>query len=129
LAAWVEQGVEPAGTNFSIRDGAAILPATAAERGGIQPVVTVSANGQIRAEVMAGAAVALQVHAEVPVGAGTIVSVKWDFDGSGSYSEIASVDGKSTQVTLSTSHRFDRPGTYFVTAMVESHRDGDVKAG
>jgi hypothetical protein len=27
-----------------------------------------------------------------------------------------------------TTHAFDRPGTYFVTAMVESHRQGDVHA-
>jgi hypothetical protein len=128
LAAWVEQGIEPAGTNFEIRDGAVVLPRTAVERGGIQPVVTVTANGGVRAEVAVGAPVDLQVHAEVPPGAGTIISVKWDFDGSGAYPERAPVDGKSTEVTLSTQHRFERPGTYFVTALVESHRDRDINA-
>jgi hypothetical protein len=31
-------------------------------------------------------------------------------------------------VTLSATHTYERPGLYFVTARVESHRDGDVKA-
>jgi hypothetical protein len=128
LAAWVEHGIEPTGTNFEIRDGAVILPSTAAKRGGIQPVVAVTANGGSRTEVGTGEWVNLQVHAEVPAGAGTIISVKWDFDGSGTYPESAPVDGKSADVTLATRHRFDRPGTYFVTALVESHRNGDVNA-
>ena len=31
-------------------------------------------------------------------------------------------------VTLSTTHAYDRPGVYFVTGRVHSHRQGDVKA-
>ena len=32
------------------------------------------------------------------------------------------------EINLSTTHEFDRPGVYFVTALVHSHRDGDVNA-
>jgi hypothetical protein len=128
LAAWVEQGVDPAGTAFEYQDGKVTLPATAAERGGIQPVVSVSANGATRTEVKVGEEVTLAVHAEVPPGAGTVIAVKWDFDGSGSYPYAHDIDGTMATVDLSTSHAFDRPGTYFATALVESHRDGDVEA-
>jgi hypothetical protein len=128
LTAWVEQGVEPAGTNFEYKDGKVTLPETAEERGGIQPVVIVSANGESRAEVKVGEDVALQVHAEVPPGAGTIVAIKWDFDGSGSYPFAHDIDGTAADVTLSTTHAYDRPGTFFATALAESHRDGDVQA-
>jgi hypothetical protein len=128
LGAWVEQGVEPAETQFEYRDGAVVLPPTAQTRGGIQPVVAVTANGAARAEVARGATVNLEVRAAVPTGAGTIIAVKWDFDGSGRFPESAPVDGKSRELTLSSSHRFDEPGTYFVTALVEAHRDGDIKA-
>jgi hypothetical protein len=128
LAAWVEQGVEPVGTNFEYKGGKVTLPATAAEREGIQAVVDVSANDSARAEVKVGEEVHLHVHGEVPPGAGTVIGVKWDFDGSGTYPFAHDVDGTSARVDLSTTHSFDRPGTYFVTAMVESHRDGDVKA-
>ena len=46
LSAWVEKGIAPpATTNYKIEDGQVIVPATAAERKGIQPVVTLKANG------------------------------------------------------------------------------------
>jgi hypothetical protein len=89
----------------------------------------VTANGGVRAEVGVGEPVELGVHAEVHPKAGTIVRVRWDFDGSGDYPFThPEVDGTSSSVTLSTSHRYDQPGTYFVTAHVESHRTGDVAA-
>src|ERR1700728_65375 len=128
LAAWVEQGIEPENTNFEYKDGKVTLPSTAGGRGGIQPVVSVTANGEARAEVRVGEEVVLAVHAEVPKGAGTVIGVRWDFDGSGTYPFAHDVDGTAADVDLSSAHAFDRPGTYFPTALVESHRDGDVKA-
>jgi hypothetical protein len=128
LAAWVEQGVRPAETNFDYADGKITLPRTAADRGGIQPVVRVEANGASRAEVRAGEDVTLQVHAEVPAGAGTLIGVKWDFDGSGTYPFVDKVDGTDSVLDLTTTYSWGRPGTYFATALVESHRQGDVNA-
>jgi hypothetical protein len=128
LAAWVEQGIRPSETNFAYADGKVTLPARAAERSGIQPVVHVEADGALRAEAKVGGEVTLQVHAEVAAGAGTIIGVRWDFDGSGTYPFAHDVDGTASEVTLSTTHSWDRPGTYFATALVESHREGDVKA-
>jgi len=128
LALWVEDGVEPVDTAFEYRDGKITLPSTAAERGGIQAVVAVTADGSSRAEVNVGDEVTLRVVAEVPAGAGSVIAVKWDLDGSGTYPIAHDVDGRSARIDLTTTHRFDRPGTYFATAMVESHRDGDVTA-
>jgi hypothetical protein len=128
LTAWVEHGAEPAGTAFDLCDGQIVLPSTARERGGIQPVVQVTADGSKRAEVSSGTAVDLAVHAEVPPGAGTVIGVKWDLDGSGTYPVTQDVDGQATEVTLGLQWTYDRPGTYFPTALVESHRDGDVAA-
>jgi hypothetical protein len=31
-------------------------------------------------------------------------------------------------VTLTTTHTYEAPGTYFATALVTSHREGDVSA-
>lgn len=129
LVSWVESDIEPAETSFELVDGQIVLPATAKERGGIQPVVSVTANGVVSTEVKAGTEVSLRVHAEVPEGAGTIISAKWDFDGSGTYPYVhPDIDGSSAQVELSTTHVFDEPGTYFATALVESHREGDLNA-
>jgi hypothetical protein len=126
LIAWVEEGVEPAETHFEYDDGRVRLPPTAAARGGIQPVVTVEANGGTRADVAVGEDVRLRARSEVPPGAGFLVGLRWDFDGSGAYPVHHDLDGTLTELDLSTTHRFDQPGTYFVTAMVESHRDGDA---
>jgi hypothetical protein len=128
LIAWVEQAVEPVGTNYSYENGTLTLPPTAAERGGIQPVARVTANGAARAEVAVGESTTLQVQATVPPKAGTIISVEWDFDGSGNFPFHHDVDGSASELTLSTTHAYDRPGTYFVTARVEAHRDGDINA-
>jgi hypothetical protein len=129
LVAWVEQGVDPAVTTFTYQDGKVTLPSSAAERGGIQPVLSTTANGAVRTEVRVGEPVTLQVQAELPPNAGTIVSVEWDFDGSGAFPQKdANVDGTSSHVTVSTTHSYDRPGTYFATAKVCSHREGDVNA-
>jgi hypothetical protein len=76
LIDWAENGVEPSGTSYSFTDGQVRLPAAAAERGGIQPVASATANGTSRAEVAAGAPVTLSVTAAVPPGAGTIISVE-----------------------------------------------------
>ena len=54
---------------------------------------------------------------------------QWDFDGHGAFPfRHDDVDGTDTAVTLTTTHTYDTPGTYFATALVASHRDGDVDA-
>jgi hypothetical protein len=129
LVAWVEDGVDPQPTAYEYHDGLVTLPPTAAERGGIQPVIEVSANGGVRAEVAVGEAVTLELHATVPAGAGTLIGAQWDFDGSGAFPfRHDEVDGTAAELTLSTTHTYDKPGTYFVTGKVESHRDGDLAA-
>jgi len=129
LVDWVEHGVDPAGTNYTFENGRVTLPTNAAERGGIQPVALATANGAVRAEVRTGDPVTLAVHAEAPPGAGTIVHVEWDFDGSGTYPfRHEGVDGTTNELTLETTHNYDRPGTFFATVRVTAHRTGDVRA-
>ncbi|MGD9796627.1 MAG: hypothetical protein AB7V15_00785 [Acidimicrobiia bacterium] len=131
LVAWVEDGVAPARTAGTTMEpgGALVLAPTAAERGGIQPVVRAAANGGARAEVAVGEPVTLSVEAEVPAGAGTVIAVSWDFDGSGAYPEAdRSVDGTASTYAGSITHAYAEPGTWFATARVTSHRDGDVTA-
>jgi hypothetical protein len=128
LAQWVEEGVVPARTTYEYVDGQVRLPASAAERLGVQPVVSVTANGGDRAEVAVGAPVTLELRAEAPPAGGTIVSVQWDFDSKGTFPFSHEVDGTSKEVVLTTTHSYDKPGTYFATARVYGHRDGDVNA-
>lgn len=126
LISWTEGGEAPPNTAFEWVDGQVKLPDSASARGGIQPVVSVTADGGVRTHVTAGDQVQLVVDTEVPPHAGTIVSVEWDWDGSGSFPFQHEVTGKDTALTLQTSHVYDTPGTYFVTARVRSQRDGDA---
>jgi hypothetical protein len=129
LVDWVENGRAPAGTTYRYENGRVTLPATAAERGGIQPVATATANGGARADVRPGDPVTLEVQAEMPPQAGTIIAVEWDFDGSGAYPyRHDGVDGTASDLALSTTRTYERPGTYFTTARVTAHRTGDVDA-
>jgi hypothetical protein len=128
VSAWVEKGIKPpANSSYAIRDGQVVLAATASARGGIQSVVELRANGRPRAVVKAGQPVTLTASVEVPPGTGKIISAAWNFYGSGNFSEKANLPTKpSAKARLSTTHRFDKPGTYFVTLRVESQRIGNA---
>ncbi|MDB6061502.1 MAG: uncharacterized protein JWM78_1605 [Verrucomicrobiaceae bacterium] len=128
LCDWAEKGIVPASTSFEFADGKVSLPPTAAERGGIQPVVSVKANGAIRTEVKTGQTVSLEVHGEVPEKGGAIIAVEWDFEGQGNFAFQHEVDGRNASGTFSTTYTYHKPGVYFPTARVISHRQGDVQA-
>jgi hypothetical protein len=125
LAAWVETGRKPGESRYEIADSQVILPDRAGERGGIQPVVSLLANRAPRAEVQAGDPVSLTATIEAPPGAGQVVSAEWDFEGTGHFTPAAFGD-PAQRVTLSASHAYARPGTYFAVLRAGSHRDGDA---
>jgi hypothetical protein len=123
VAAWAERGVEPPGeTRYQLVDGQIEVPPTAAARGGVQPVVTLTVNGGDRADVTVGEPVELVGDVEVPPAAGVVVSAEWDYDGSGAYADVEDVtEGRATQ-RLTRTHVFDEPGTWFVTLRAASQR-------
>ena len=86
LAAWVERGVAPpASTNYRIDDAQVVVPASAKDRSGIQPVVALTVDGGVRADVGVGATVEFEAVIEVPPNAGTVVAVEWDFAGDATF--------------------------------------------
>ncbi|WP_433832655.1 hypothetical protein ACQP2E_16695 [Actinoplanes sp. CA-015351] len=110
VAAWVEEGVMPVpDTSYVITDGQVTVPATAAERGGVQPVVTLSVAGGV-----------VQAVAEAPPGAAPIVRVQWDLDGDGSF-EVDEIVEPAGRVVLERPHG----GGAFVAVRVSAQRDGD----
>ena len=108
---WVEHGTVPpttTGYEWDREWNSLTLATTASERRGIQPVVTLAANGGERADVRVGDTVTFEAAAEVPPGAGTLVRAEWDFDGSGAWPIVDDVvDGTDASVSLSRSHAFD----------------------
>jgi hypothetical protein len=146
LSAWVETGqAPPATTTYKLVEGQIILPPTAEERQGIQPVVTVTVNGGKRADVKVGQPITFMAEVQVPKKTGKVVAAAWHFEGvpddmskragwsfdsSSTFpikGRFTSADQSGSPVTLKTTYTFSKPGTYFPTLRVASQRQGDTK--
>jgi hypothetical protein len=127
LSAWIEQGIAPPPTSeYWVQDGQVHVPTSAAERKGIQPVVHLAVNGGERADVGVGEAVTLIARIEVPLAPGKVVSAEWDFEGLGTYPDVAELDDPTSQtLRVTATHGFTQPGTYFPALRVASQREGD----
>jgi hypothetical protein len=100
------------------------VPATAAERQGIQPVVALSANGKTACKAAVGSTVTLHVRAGVPAGGGKIGSVEWDFAGTGKFTvnplkrPVTTIDMRATTVYKPT-------GTVLPSVRIKAQREGN----
>ncbi len=128
VSAWVEKGTPPPATSgYRVDDGQVILAANAAARKGIQPLVSAFANGGAKAVVKVGQLVSFTGIVEAPPGTGKVVWAAWDFDGSGSFADVAALPkSPAAKASFKASHMFDKPGTYFVTLKAEAQRNGDA---
>jgi hypothetical protein len=123
VAAWAERGIAPPqSTSYRVDDGQIVVPSRVADRKGPQPTVDVMANGAARADVKAGEAVSFAGVIEAAPGTGSVVAAEWDFDGSGAYSDKEHV-APATQVKVTRSHAFIKPGTYFPALRAVVQRD------
>lgn len=126
LSDWVEKGIAPpASSNYTVVDGQVRVAADAEARRGIQPVITLAVAGRDRADIRAGQTIRFTGRIAVPPGAGTITAAAWDFDGSGAFAQSSPVAPHLRNATVTTTHRFDAPGTYFVALRGTSQREGD----
>ncbi len=129
LAAWVENGVAPpARTVYRVADGQVMVPSTANARRGIQPVVTLTANGAVHADVIVGQPVKFVGTIELPRGTGTLIAANWDFDGSGKFALASHIPERSTRLKVQISYTFTSPGTYFPVLRGVSQRTPDSTA-
>ena len=116
LVAWVEEGVEPASsTSYTVAGGQVVLPSTAAERAGVQPVVTLAVD-TTTAEV--GQPVRFEVSADMPASAGEVVRIDWEFTGTGDYVEAMQTSEETVRAGVE--HVFAEPGAYWVTVRATS---------
>ena len=123
VSAWVEKGTRPpANTSYRVADGQIVVPATAAARHGVQPVVTIAANGGARAEVSVGQPVRFTGTITAPPDTGLVVKAEWDFDGKGDYPVSSAVSGKAPTALVRTTFTFSKPGTYFAVLRGYSQR-------
>lgn len=137
LSDWVERGTEPIPTTtYTYDDGQIKVPDSAAARGGVQPVVTLSANGAVCAAVQAGEKVTLTATAFMPKNAGGITEICIDpvaekvFPNPHAFAhaipfETVKKDGLSG-ATGSLETVYDKPGTYYAAVRVKGNRRGDA---
>ena len=129
LSEWVEQGKKPAtSTNYKIVNNAQVqVPPGAGVRKGIQPVISLEANGGARADVSVGQPVRFTGMVVAPPGTGKVVEVEWNVTGAstpGSYVPVDFGDIRGS-VRVETTHTYTAPGTYFVVLRGTSQREDD----
>lgn len=125
LAAWVERDVEPAAsTAYELIDGQVVVPSAATERGGVQPVATLTAGSATGGD---DARVTLILEAAMPADAGRIVRVDWDLDGDGEFEVTTEVE-PTLQLRQELDVETSAAGTRFVTARVAAQGEGDPES-
>ncbi|MBB6669319.1 PKD domain-containing protein [Cohnella nanjingensis] len=129
LSDWVERGViPPANTQYEVIDGQVVVPSTASERQGIQPVIHLTVNGSDRTDVAAGETVSFRAVIEVPSNTGKIVSAEWDFEGEATFPTEGSIiygNEEGSKAVVEATYSFSKPGTYFPVLRAGSSRNGD----
>ncbi len=136
VAAWCEKGIKPLPTmNYKFEDGQIILPKSAAERGGMQPVVTATvadAEGNSTSDgkvvhVNVGEEVCFTAVVEMPPNAGAVTRAAWDYEKTNNWSvEEKLITKEDGTVLIQSTHRFEKPGTYFPCIKVAANRYGDT---
>lgn len=112
VVAWVEKGeAPPPGTNYMVSDGQVVVPPTAAERKGTQPIVNFLVGGKSRTDVKTGQEVQFSGRVAIPPGRGRVVDAIVDFEGDGTFETKAKLqlDGNYA-ATVTTSHVFLKAG-------------------
>ncbi len=59
-----------------------------------------------------------------------MVSAEWDFEGTGEYPRdmaLTDIEMDDGRAVVTTTYRFDQPGTYFPTLRVATQRQGDTE--
>jgi hypothetical protein len=121
-------GMQTASTAYKIVDSQVVVPASAAQRQGVQPVIALTVNGAARADVTAGEPITFTAVIEVPPSTGSITSAEWDFEGAGNYPLLEPLlDTHFSRLVLTKTYSFSKPGTYFPVLRVASQRQGDAK--
>jgi hypothetical protein len=127
LSQWVEKGVRPSETKYTIAASQVLVPDAASERQGIQATVELKANGSARAEVRTDESVTFSATIHVPSGAGQVVGAEWDFEGVGNYHVTEQIATPQATISFSAAHAYDKPGTYFAVLRATSQREGDAR--
>jgi hypothetical protein len=124
MIAWVEQGIAPPpSSRFTIELGQIVLAPQAAGRLGLQPVINLSANGNVdRATVGVNQPVNLAAKLQMPPTTGKITQFSWAVNGA---TEAATVlPTPQPLVNVTRTFTFATPGNYIIRLNVNGQRNG-----
>ena len=141
ISDWQERGIEPVqSTRYQLADGQILLPESAKERGGVQCVPVLLAEGKTCARVKPGETVHFYAKAVAPEGTGVVTAMDYDvtsdltlslvkkpltvFSHKGRFT-TGEEDGLATG-ELRFEHAYEEPGTYFASVRVSVSRTGDA---
>lgn len=126
---WVERGIIPAANSiYEVKKGQIEIPQNASDRKGIQPSIQFWVNGGERADVKQGETVKMTAKIELPENTGELISAKFDFDNSGDFSNIATLnftDKTHTKATVEMEYTYMEKGTHFPVLLIVSGRYGE----
>lgn len=129
LAEWVEKGIAPANTSgYQLNDNQIILETAVDQRGGIQPMAELFANGSKCARVQSGQSVTFCAKIEIPEAAGTFTKAEWSFEGETDFpftdATVIEWEEKGYHfTTVETRHVFNKPGFYFCVVRITTNRN------
>jgi len=127
LADWAERGIAPRpSTRYRIDSmNQVVVPSTAKERGGLQPLVHLTVNGKDRADVGVNQPVNLVGKIEMPPGTGKIVEYDY-YVGSSDYKfePATKLSQPQTRVSLTRTISFPKQGEYVIALRTAGQRDG-----
>lgn len=124
ISDWVEEGIEPSpSTVYGVSRGQVVLPSDAGAGQGVQPVVSLTANGESSARIRVGQTLTLRVRAHSPQHSPGIDRCEWELDGGSDYSICDSFEAQE-ELDSTRQCSFSQPGTYFLAVRVSSQRSG-----
>lgn len=129
LAAWVERDVPPAkSSGYELRDNQVFLAPDARTRRGIQPLVTLLAEGAPCAHVTVGQTVHFRAEIRMSAGAGGFEAAEWSFEGEQDYPGRGGAAREQEEdgircASVEAEHVYETPGTYFAVVRVSSNRN------
>jgi len=124
LSQWVEKGVRPSDSQYTVAASQVQVPAAASERGGIQATVELKAIEG--AGVRTHESVTFSATVDVPAGAGRVVAAEWDFEGAGDYRVAEQITNPQPTVSVTRTHSYEKPGTYYAVLRATSQRNADA---
>ncbi|NQX12141.1 hypothetical protein HQQ80_10940 [Microbacteriaceae bacterium VKM Ac-2855] len=127
LAAWVERGIEPSPTSaYEVVDGQIRIPADVEQRGGVQPVVALTVDGESSARTRVGESISVRIDVTAAPG-GVIVEVRevvTNAEGEEHLSDPLDID-PAEHVVLQRNAVFDAPGVHVIAVRVSAQMNAD----